>query len=146
MWKWRSVETALFLGSYNQLHVWSCESPLTSLEHGFSPLSCKNKCFCLVAINVGRKRDIQSIGSPPLLAREKAPEGGEDGFQQPQKSLCSFVGSGYTQQPSVWINKTRWAHLQDLWVQPRCLAYNHSEVRRACCFPKERWRKLPSIM
>lgn len=112
---------------------------------GRSRLSCKNKCFCLKAINAGR-RGIWSIGSPLLLALEEAQEGGEDGFPQPWKSLCAFVGSSDTQELSVWINKPRSAHLRDLWVQPQVLASSHWEVRRACCFPGERWRDHSSAM
>lgn len=116
----------------------SCEAPLTSPGHGFSHMSCKNKRFCLEAIHVGGRRGVRSIGSPPLPALEKAPGGGGgDGFQQPQESLCSFVGSSYTQQPSVCISEPRLAHLRDLWVPPRVLASGYREVRRASRFPKE---------
>lgn len=58
MWKWRPIEAAWFSRSDNQLHVRSGECPLTSLGHGFSHSSCKNKPFCLVAIKAGRRGGI----------------------------------------------------------------------------------------
>lgn len=129
MWQWRP---ALFPRSYNQLHVWSRE---TSPGHPCSHLSCNNKCFCLITINV-RRRGIWSVGSPLLLALEKAPLGRERRFLAAQKSLFSFVGSSYTQQTAVWINKTGGTHLGDLWVGSQILASSYREGEKSLLFSR----------
>lgn len=146
MWKWRPVEVAWFPGPYNHLHAWSCESPLTSPGHASSHFCCNNNRLCLITTKVRRRRGIRSVGVPTAPCPGEGPMGREGWFPATQKSLFSFGGSSYTQQTSVWVNKTRWTHLGDLRAQAQVLAPSYGEVRRACRFLKERGRDHPPIM
>ena len=112
-------------------------------------MSCRNKRFCLVAINAGRRRGMPSVGSPWLLALEEAPprsRGGRQGWLPAAPEVALLLCRIQLHPTALGLNEldcisTPTGSLSLAWFWKS----SHRQVRWACCFLKERWRPLPPV-